>query len=776
MRKNKILLQEALGYAENGYPVFPCKTDKRPLTQNGFKDATTDPNQIKRWWSEHPDASIGIPTGTTTNIFVVDVDMPDGPGSLKDLEEVHGELPATLESKTGSGGRHLFFRLPDSSDVKNKVGLVPKVDIRGSGGYIIVPPSSHPSGKRYQWVLRKRIAAAPDWLISLCNKKKTATSKPPSLNNNGTSAYGAAILQKETEALAEAKEGTRNDTLNRTSFLLAQLVAGDQINEQEAVAAINSAASRCGLDTSETKGTFASGFQAGLLAPRSSVDKSATVHAESFAEFVRSTPVPFDYTETPELPIKELPGIIKDLSLTIAESVQIPAEVVMMNIFGAIATAVQRKIQVFVKPDYSENINIFASCALNPGERKSPVVKKCKKPLMSWEIQQQLIADEAIKDAISEKMSIESIIKSARNKLKKASTAKAREKLINEIKELEKEIPAILEPPRLLADDATPEALGIILSKHDERIGIIEAEGGIFETLAGRYSNNVLNVDVVLKAWGGESCKIDRINRETIHLVNPIVTMVVTAQPGVILGLAGKKGFRDRGFIGRFLFIIPKSMVGKRRIKTPAIPPMLLEHYDECIRTLLEIPWNVDQTGRKRAHTISLTPEAYDEWEAYERTIEAKLLEGAELSEMTDWGTKFPGQLIRLAGLIHCATTAKPHEKPVSLKSMRASLALAEGLKDHAKAAYQLMGTNPAMECAKAILIKIQSGSIETFSAREAFGWVRHKFKTMDKVRQGLSILVDHSYIFPLQAEHKHTLGRPPSEKYVVHTMVTNTH
>jgi len=145
-------LQAALAYAAKGKPVFPCGINKKPLTAHGFKDATTDPAQIREWWEKWPDASIGMPTGKASGLWVLDVDLPDGPASLEALEAKHGKLPPTLTQKTGGGGSQFFFVLPEGRTVKNSAGKIGMgLDIRGEGGYVILPPSDHESGGRYEW-------------------------------------------------------------------------------------------------------------------------------------------------------------------------------------------------------------------------------------------------------------------------------------------------------------------------------------------------------------------------------------------------------------------------------------------------------------------------------------------------------------------------------------------------------------------------------------------------------------------------------------------------
>jgi len=165
------LKKAALAYADRGWPVFPvhsplpsgngctckkgsnCKNiGKHPRTKSGFKDATTDPTQIERWWRRWPDANIGIPTGKVSGLFVLDVDRKHGGlDSFEKLVALHGR-PKTLYSRTGSGGLHGVFRYPKNQEIRNATGILPGLDIRGEGGYILVPPSRHASGGSYTWI------------------------------------------------------------------------------------------------------------------------------------------------------------------------------------------------------------------------------------------------------------------------------------------------------------------------------------------------------------------------------------------------------------------------------------------------------------------------------------------------------------------------------------------------------------------------------------------------------------------------------------------------
>lgn len=145
MSKDDDFLKAALEYVEHGFYVFPLTPrSKKPLTRNGFKNASNDSEQIKAWWGKTPNANIGIATGKISGLMVVDIDG-EYPSNWP-------ELSNTMTVKT-SKGLHYYFKYPKEEQVKcrTKVGGH-DVDIRADGGYIVAPPSVHPDGGRYEFI------------------------------------------------------------------------------------------------------------------------------------------------------------------------------------------------------------------------------------------------------------------------------------------------------------------------------------------------------------------------------------------------------------------------------------------------------------------------------------------------------------------------------------------------------------------------------------------------------------------------------------------------
>ena len=156
---------------------------------------------IGAWWHRQPDNNIAIATGAASGIFVVDLDGLDAEAALRRLEAEHGALPPTVEAITARG-RHIYFKSPQEP-VRNSAGRIgDHIDIRGDGGYVIAPPSIHPSGRRYCWSVDSadRIADAPSWLLA---KQKGAD-------------VSASTLSPEWRRLIEGvSEGARDCSLAR---------------------------------------------------------------------------------------------------------------------------------------------------------------------------------------------------------------------------------------------------------------------------------------------------------------------------------------------------------------------------------------------------------------------------------------------------------------------------------------------------------------------------------------------------------------------------------
>ncbi len=236
----------AASYAAAGFPVFPLHTPtpdggcscgrpcgrdagKHPRTTHGLTDATTHPSMITDWWQRWPEANLAVATGPAAGLIVLDVDAGAGDESIARLEAAHGELSPTWAVETGGSGLHLWYHhtgLP----VPSRVGkLGPGLDVRGVGGYVVVPPSIHRSGTRYQWgaawhPAKLPLAPLPAWLLTLMTADRNGLMIPPEVVPLGVGVGG----NHGTDAPASIVEGARNSTLASLAGAMRRRGCGEE--------------------------------------------------------------------------------------------------------------------------------------------------------------------------------------------------------------------------------------------------------------------------------------------------------------------------------------------------------------------------------------------------------------------------------------------------------------------------------------------------------------------------------------------------------------------
>lgn len=287
--------------AARGLHVFPIRPNgKTPLIPNahrpeeksqcrgecgrlghGLYDASADVATVASWWRRWPAANIGLATGAS-GLYVVDTDSPEANDAWLLLVETHRNTSGALDTDTctivqTANGWHYWFAVSVDSDLGNTAGnrggVAPGIDTRGQGGYVLYPPSRHPSGAVYRFETPMPTRPMPTWLAHLVRKPEPERRSAPITDTRpatGTrlSKYAYKALEAELTAVLNAATGTRNDRLNVAAFNLGQLIGAGLLPEQEVRDALFDAGTAAGLTDVETIKTIESGITKGMANPR----------------------------------------------------------------------------------------------------------------------------------------------------------------------------------------------------------------------------------------------------------------------------------------------------------------------------------------------------------------------------------------------------------------------------------------------------------------------------------------------------------------------------
>ncbi len=461
--------------------------------------------------------------------------------------------------------------------------------------------------------------------------------------------------------------------------------------------------------------------------------------------------VPLENADLPRLTPDMLGGPLGEFAAALSASTETPFELTASLALGAASTAAARRIRVRVKPDYFEPANVWVLPSLAPGNRKSAVEKAAARPLREWEHDQA----EAMKPKIASVTAEAEVFEARAKEKKKAATkadtdAEARD-LAQQAADILSAVPEIPKPPQLWTSDATPENLGVLLAIHGERMAWLSAEAGFFEIVGGRYSKGVPNLDLMLKAHAGDTERVDRIGRPSVHLSEPLLTVAMSPQPELLRGLMAKPGFRGRGLLGRFLYFLPRSPLGYRTHETDPMPEAVIAAYGDRVRAMLDWPEATDANGEPCLHIVKLSPGAYDEWHAFQKRIEIMMRPGGDFEHVTDWVGKAPGAAVRVAGVLHAVDHAfgRPWEVEIPRETMERALAIVSVSAAHTLAVFRLMAADNGLAAAEAMWRWIQRRRARTFRARDAWQGLKGSalFSKMDDVTAALERLAERGYI-----------------------------
>lgn len=481
---------------------------------------------------------------------------------------------------------------------------------------------------------------------------------------------------------------------------------------------------------------------------------NTTIISESTPEIKWEKPKPLEKeVKLPSFPLGSLPPVVKNYVQAVSESTATPIDMCAVASLAVIAGTVQGKFKIRGKPDYFEPLNIYTLIIANPGERKSAIINAMTKNVHEFEREVNKSRQAEIDRQKIELSTKEKQIK----KLEDANKADEAYYLKTECRELEAEQ---IRPLRLIADDVTPEALTSLLADNDGKLSVISAEGGFFDTLAGKYSNTV-SIDTTLKAHCGDSIRVDRRGRPPEYIPAPTLTILLAVQSNVIEGMFDNGTFKGRGLTARFLYCKPNSMVGHRSFDTTPISPVYERAYRDLIYSLLEIK-------NDQPKTIKLSEEATAAYRLFYEDIENRQKVGNDLSTMTDFASKLHGAVLRIAGILHCMEyESLLNGDPVSMETMANAMDIGGYFLIHSMNAYDLMGADDQMKQVRFVLRKLEQNPQEQYKKNEILIMCRNPvIKVTADLEPLLDTLIEYGYLFEIKPLDTGRLGRKSATIY----------
>ncbi len=834
------LLEAALFWAAQDVPVFPlvwpvdgrcscgretCKSPgKHPLAAavpNGLTDASTDAEAIRRWWTRWPNANLGVRTGYAFD--VVDIDGEVGAESFQKAAEKHGSPYHLGDVRTGreDAGLHLLVTPGgQKNETGGLAGMPPGVDVRGRGGYIVAPPSVHVSGHRYEWLSHFRdgvILGSRDWPEWIAAVKadglaaKGPTSSSSKFHNpapfvpagDAADAYGQAVLRRAVGLVESSFEGSRWQTLALEAIpLVARAADGGCLDLTEGIEALEKAAQTVGLDVTETRRIrpLAEGMIArGIRNPIRPTGLDAPL--QSFATEEEATHTGWEppealTREVPPFPVETL-GWLAEPILEVSRRFQTPPDLAAMMTLALASACVRGRGRVQAVPGWEEPMNLFLAVVLASGETKSPLVAVILRRLREVEREAQAAAGPMIAAAQDLAAVHENALRKAIADASKNPGAEVMAELLDARKRMDdNRVPV---RPLFLAGDMTPEAMVKLLADQNGVLAHISAEGGILDTMiGGRYSSGQAQVTDLLNAHDGrEPIKVHRKSAEDLIVEDPCLTLALAVQPQVLEALGANDVAMRRGLHARFLFAIPRSLIGSRDMSltvTSLESDAAFGHLtDAVLGAFGGLQTGDSGVSGRQSLRYEMSPLSSSLLIQYRRHLEPRRHKiTGDLGDLGAWVNKLDGQVVRLAALLqmirdvdprstsslHGFVDQKPHYSGVRVRTIEPeavadAIMLADYFVAHATEAFDLMGADtPDLLDARRLLGWIRNSGRLEFTVRDA--WQANKnrtgFRDTAAVEAAVAVLAARGWVWPVPPEPREGKpGRPPSPKFLVH-------
>lgn len=461
---------------------------------------------------------------------------------------------------------------------------------------------------------------------------------------------------------------------------------------------------------------------------------SAMEQKNEAGAFLPFKPLKPSVDSLPPFPIDCLPSRLRSYVEAVAIHTQTPVDMAAGVALGVLATCLQEKVKVEGNIGHYEQTSLYIFLIAPPGSRKSAVIHAMTAAIEDYE----------------QKYNEENKAAMRRNRQERESLQRDITRLTRQLEvKYDKltELPEV-KPLQIFTDDCTSESMIRLLRDNHGRMSLISAEGGAFDNIVGRYTKKP-NLDVWLKGICGDTIRVDRINREPDYIRNPALSMIISAQPGVLSELMQSSLLDGRGFLARLFYINIPSAAMPKSFRSAPIPATIREDYDHLIFHLLDLSEN-------EPITLHLAPEAINQMDELCHSVEAYLRN--EHRDMREWGSKYIGLVLRTAGLLHIAADGAGN---IQTETVENAIRIGSYAFHHALYAYSILGADETVEKALHVVTKLRKLSVTSISRSDLYQKCRGRFfRDAKEMEPALNLLEQHGYIW-LDVPAYSGVGRP---------------
>jgi replicative DNA helicase len=485
-----------------------------------------------------------------------------------------------------------------------------------------------------------------------------------------------------------------------------------------------------------------------------------------------SVPLPLVEASTPRLPafpVDALPDWLYEFCVQQAESSQTPVDAIATLVLGVLATTIQGRVVVRLRPDWTEATCLFLMVVMDSGTKKSATFKAAFEPIRKaeQELRDACMAKhrEALRSLEMAEVRYDVAMKSVRAKSSGEDVTQREQEVhsAGEERDAARARAAALEPPELYADDATPEAFTELIARH-KRMTIASPEGGWFSTFGGRYNDGRANLEVLLKAYTGEGMRIHRKGAETLYIPAAICSIVVAIQPSVLDEMRGTKGAEDRGLLARFLKTAPLTRRGYRKMNPNPIQPAVQELYDSNVKRILYAYLSINDVE------FVLSADADAKFRALREEHERQSRPGGLVHEIDKWAEKHAGNVVRISAALHVAKYAEQAQDiPIEAETIVDAIRIGDYFIEFEIHLSGVTRQRSDLSLAENIIGWIKDQRSYVINASDILQSKRNTagLENADKVRDVLGLLCDYGYVRPCVRGGGQGPGRP-SKKWEV--------